>query len=98
MAAFEYYQLAVSNCQELYFGVNTFEDILDGRTDYKNLTYLNVTLTGKVLRWKLYFQDEDFHLYHVPGKKVHQFLKFYALLRLCENNLPARLDHADPSA
>ena len=23
------------------------------QTDYKNLTYLNVTLTGKILRWKL---------------------------------------------
>jgi hypothetical protein len=26
------------------------------KTDHKNLTYLNVTLTGKVLRWKLYLQ------------------------------------------
>ena len=25
-----------------------------------NLTYLNVTLTGKMLRWKLYLQDKDF--------------------------------------
>ena len=40
-----------------------------------NLTYLNVTLTGKVHRWKLYLQDEDFHLCHVPGKEVHQFVE-----------------------
>jgi hypothetical protein len=36
------------------------------------LTYFNVTLTGKVLRWKLYLQDKDFHLYHVPGKEIRQ--------------------------
>ena len=39
-----------------------FEDLLDNRhfilkTDYKNLTYINVTLTGKVFRWKLYLQE-----------------------------------------
>jgi hypothetical protein len=46
-------------CYGIYFGVRTFEDLLDNRhfilkTDHMNLTYLNVTLTGKVLRWKLY--------------------------------------------
>jgi len=69
-----------------------FEDMLDGRlfilkTGHKNLTYLNVTLTGK----ELYLQDKDFHLYHVPGKEVHQFVPD-ALSRLCENNMPARLE------
>ena len=39
------------------------------KTDHMNLTYLNVTLTGKVLRWKLYLQDKDFHLCHVPGRR-----------------------------
>ena len=58
----------------------TFEDLLDNRrfilkTDHMNLTYLYVTLTGKVHRWKLYLQDEDFHLCHVPGKEVHQFVE-----------------------
>ena len=52
-----------------------------------NLTYLNVTLTGKVLRWKLYLQDKDFHLCHVPGKEVHQGVPD-ALSRLCENHMP----------
>ena len=51
------------------------------KTHHMNLTYLNVTLTGKVLRWKLYLQDKDFHLCHVPGKEV-------PLSRLCENNMP----------
>ena len=66
-------------CYAIYYGVKQFEDLLDNRhfvlkTDHKNLTYINVTLTGKVLRWKLYLQDKDFHLMHVPGKEVHQFV------------------------
>ena len=75
----------------IYFGCKTFEDLLDNRhfilkTDHMNLTYLNVTLTGKVQRWKLYLQDKDFYLCHVPGKKVHQFVPD-TLLRLCENHM-----------
>jgi hypothetical protein len=53
------------------------------------LKYLNVTLTGKVQRWKLYLQDKDFHLCHVPGKEVHQFVPD-ALSRLCDNLMPAK--------
>ena len=76
--------------------VRLFEDLLDNRpfilkTDHKNLTYLNVTLTGKVLRWKLYLQDKGFYLCHVPGKEVHQGVPD-ALSRLCENMMPARHD------
>ena len=42
-------------CYGIYFGAKTFEDLLDNRrfilkTDHMNLTYLNVTLTGKVQR------------------------------------------------
>ena len=59
------------------------------KTDHMNLRYLNVTLTGKVLRWKLYLQDKDFHLYHVPGNEVHQQMPD-ALSRLCENNMPPK--------
>ena len=51
-----------------------------------NLTYLNVTLTGKVQRWKLYLQDKHFYLCHVPEKEVHQYVPD-ALLRLCENHM-----------
>jgi hypothetical protein len=81
-------------CYAIYFGVKQFEDLLDNRhfilkTDHKNLTYINVTLTGKVLRWKLYLQDKDFHLMHVPGKEVHQFVPD-ALSRLSENNMPPK--------
>ena len=56
------------------------------KTDHTNLTYINVTLTGKVLRWKLYLQDKDFHLCHVPGKEVHQAVPD-ALSRLCDNHM-----------
>jgi len=52
-----------------------------------NLTYINVTFTGKVLRWKMYLQDKDFNLYHVAGKEEHQFVPD-ALSRLCVNNVP----------
>ena len=51
-----------------------------------DLTYLNVTLTEKVLRWKLYLQDKDFH---VPVKEVHQGVPD-ALSRLCENYMPVK--------
>ena len=82
-------------CYGIYFEVKTFVDnrhfIM--KTDHMNLTYLNVTLTGKVLRWKLYLQDKDFHLCHVPGKEVHQQIPD-AFSRLCENNMPSK--HVNP--
>jgi hypothetical protein len=56
------------------------------KTDHKNLTYLNITLTGKVLRLILYLQDKDFYLCPVPGKEVQQGVPD-ALSRLCENNM-----------
>ena len=75
----------------IFFGCKTFEDLLDNRhfilkTDHMNLTYPNVTLTGKVQRWELYLLDKDFYLCHVPGKEVHQFVPD-ALSRLCENHM-----------
>ena len=57
------------------------------KTDHKNLTYINVTFTGKVLRWKLYLQDKDFDLLHVLGKEEHQFVPD-ALSRLCTSHVP----------
>jgi len=78
-------------CYGIYFGCKTFEDLLDNRhfilkTDRMNLTCLNVTLTGKVQRWKLYLQDKDIYLCNVPGKEVHQYDPD-ALSRLCENHM-----------
>jgi len=67
-------------------------ELLDNRylilkTDHKNLTYINVTFTEKVLRWKLYLQDKNFELYHVTRTKKHQFVPD-ALSRLWVNNNP----------
>jgi hypothetical protein len=66
-------------CYGIYYGVKLFEDLLDNRyfimkTDLMNLSYINVTFTGKGLRWKLYLPDKDFDLYHVSGKEEHQFV------------------------
>jgi hypothetical protein len=44
------------------------------KTDHMNLTYINVTFTGNVLKWKMYLQDKDFALFHVAGKEEHQFV------------------------
>ena len=79
-------------CYGIYYGVKLFEDLLDNRyfilkTDHMNLTYINVTFTGKVLRWKMYLQDKDFDLYHVSGTEEHQFVPD-ALSRLCVNYIP----------
>jgi len=79
-------------CYGIYYGVKLFEELLDNKyfilkTDHKNLTYINVTFTGKVLRWKLYLQDKNFDLYHVAGREEHQYVPD-ALSRLCVNNNP----------
>ena len=81
-------------CYGIFYGVRLFEDLLDNRqfilkTDHKNLTYLIITLTGKILRWKLYLQDKDFYLCHVPRKEVHQRVPD-ALSRLCENYMSVK--------
>ena len=69
-----------------------FEAELDGRyfileTDHKNLTYINATFVGKILRWKLYLQDKNFSLEHAAGKDIDESVPD-ALSRLCVNNTP----------
>jgi hypothetical protein len=49
-----------------------------------NLTYINTVLAGKVLRWKVYFQDKKFDFTYVKGKSLRQFVPD-ALSRLREN-------------
>ncbi len=65
------------------------------KTDHMNLTYINVTFTGKVLRLKMYLQDKDFALFHVPGTEEHQFVPD-ALSRLCVNNVPPPPTRSSP--
>jgi len=88
-------------CYGINYGVNLFEDLLDNRyfilkSDHMNLTYINVTFTGKVLRWKMYLQDKNFSLYHVAGKEEHQFVPD-ALSRLCINHISPPPTLADKS-
>jgi hypothetical protein len=54
-----HWSVGEKECYGIFYGVRLFEDNIL-KTDHKNLTYLNITLTGKVLRWKLYLQDKDF--------------------------------------
>ena len=94
-------QLNWSAREKECYGVKLFEDLLDNRyfilkTDHMNLTYINVTFTGKVLRWKMYLQDKDFDLFHVAGKEEHQFVPD-ALSRLCVNHIPPPPTLADKS-
>ena len=94
-------KLPLKECYGIYYGVKLFEDLLDNRyfilkTDHMNLTYINLTFTGKVSRWKMYLQDKDFNLYHVAGKEEHQFVPD-ALSRLCVNYIPPPPMLADKS-
>ena len=72
-------------CYGIFYGVRLFEDLLDNRlfilkTDHKNLTYLNVTLT------------ENF----ISKIKTSTYVMFLerrapdALSRLCENYMPVK--------
>jgi hypothetical protein len=38
------------------------------RTDHRNLTFLNDSYKGRVIRWKLAIQEYNFAVEHIPGK------------------------------
>jgi hypothetical protein len=38
------------------------------RTDHRNLTFMNESFKGRVIRWKLAIQEFDFSVEHIPGK------------------------------
>ena len=61
-----------------------------------NLTYINVTFTGKVIRWEWYLQDKDLDLFHFAEKEEHQFVPD-ALSRLCVKHIPPPPTLADKS-
>ena len=46
---------------------------------------------------KLYLQDKNIYLCHVPGKEVHQGVPD-ALSRLCENHMPVKQDNIEAVA
>ena len=54
-------------CCGIYYAVKQFEDLFDNRHFILKTDHKNITLTGKVLGWKLYLQDKDFHLMHGQG-------------------------------
>jgi len=37
------------------------------RTDHRNLTYINESLSPKVRRWKILISEYDFHIEYIPG-------------------------------
>jgi len=61
-------------CYAIYYALRKFEHLLRDvkftlYTDHKNLLYLNVPPSSKVLRWKLAIQEYDFDIVHLAGNK-----------------------------
>ena len=60
-------------CYAIVYVCAKFEHLLQGRkfllqTDHKNLTYINLQGSQKIRRWKMFLQDFDFDIEHIPGK------------------------------
>lgn len=58
----------------IFYTLKTYEYLLRDvkftlRTDHMNLTYLNVESTQKVRRWKLFIQEFNFDVEHIPGEE-----------------------------
>jgi hypothetical protein len=75
--------------EKKFYGVFYRVRLIILKTDQQNLTYRNVTLTVKFLRWKLYLQVKDFCLGHVLRKEVHQEVQD-TLSYLCEHHMSAK--------
>jgi transposase InsO family protein len=59
-------------CYAIYFCLMELEMYLRGRrfllqTDHANLTYINLSGSAKVIRWKLAIQEFDFDIQHIKG-------------------------------
>ena len=57
----------------IYYALMYWQHILLGphftiKTDHKNLTYVSVHGSAKVMRWKLAILDFDFEIHHIAGK------------------------------
>ena len=57
------------------------------RTDHKNLIYIDSETSKKVKRWKLFIQEFDFYIEHIPGKENVAADGFSRLLPLPEEQL-----------
>jgi hypothetical protein len=56
-----------------YFGVHKLSYYLRCKpfileTDHNNLVWMEASLVPKIIRWRIYLQDFDFTLRHIPGK------------------------------
>ena len=60
-------------CYAIFLSFEKFKHLIQHikftlRTDHKNLTYLNLAGSDKVMRWKLLIQQYNFDIEHIPGK------------------------------
>ena len=61
-------------CYAIFVACEKFKHLIQHikftlRTDHKNLTYLNLAGSDKVIRWKLLIQQYNFVIEHIEGKK-----------------------------
>ena len=57
----------------IFYSVTQLEYLLRNveftiKTDHKNLTYINDTMTSMVIRWNIALQQFNFKVQHIPGK------------------------------
>jgi hypothetical protein len=58
----------------IFFGVKTNEYYLRGKsfvieTDHRNLQWMETSVVPKVIRWRVYLQNFNFMIRHIPGKE-----------------------------
>ena len=59
-------------CYAIYYAMRKLDYLLRDRqfllrTDHRNLTFLNINSSPKVIRWKLEIQEYDFKIEYIPG-------------------------------
>lgn len=60
-------------CFAIYFAIHSLTTYLLGRKfvvecDHRNLAYLKTAQAPKLIRWRLFLQEFDFVIRHIPGK------------------------------
>jgi hypothetical protein len=58
----------------IFYCVTSLESYLLGQffyveTDHRNLVYIDVATSPKLIRWKLRLQEYNFEIIHIPGKR-----------------------------
>ena len=62
------------------------------RTDHKNLTFLKVSRSQRVQRWRLEVHQFDFHVEHIPGKDNVIADEFSRLIDLDDEQINALIE------